>query len=216
LYQGLKIVIDPLYAPPVGWWAMVLKAEEVLIETRSWYRKGSYRNRCHIYGANGLLRLSVPLQHGKQQRSRIDEVCISYDHPWQKLHWESLCIAYRSSPYFEYYEEGLLPFYTEKKASLMDYNLALVAHISDLLSIQTRFATTDEYQDQYSRDWLDLRERFHPGATGAGRVAVEMMPYRQVFSPKLGFLADLSIYDLLFHKGPESLEYLKTSVNIQL
>lgn len=203
-----KIVIDPLYAPCISFWAVLAQAGSVLVDGKSFYRKGSYRNRCHIYGANGLLRLSVPLEHGKHQRRTMDAVTISYDHPWQRLHWESLSIAYRSTPYFEYYESGLEPFYSGRYETLMAFNLALSEHLAGLLGLPWDVEFAEEYLESYDGR-VDLRDCFHPRRPP---VTASMEPYRQVFSPKLGFLPDLSILDLLFHKGPAAGQYLGEGV----
>jgi hypothetical protein len=211
-----KIVIDPLYAASIKYWVLLINAREALLETRSFYRKGSFRNRCHIYGANGLLRLSIPLQHGKHQRSHMDEVLISYDHPWQKLHWESLSIAYRSSPFFVYYEEGLVPFFQKKTVGLLDFNMALMEHIAGLIGLVRMPDLTSEYNENYDADWKDLRDAIHPNPLKdiiSGFVSTTS--YLQVFSSKLGYIPDLSILDLLFHKGPATMDYLQKETSVE-
>ncbi len=206
----VKVLLDSHYAPSLTWWTLAANADEILIEKKSYYRKGSYRNRCHIFGANGLLRLSIPLQRGKHQRSIIDEVQISNDHPWQKIHWESLCAAYRSSPYFEFYEHEFETFYTQMFESLFDFNDQLMRLIASLMSLPTPMECTGSFKLDYRDELLDFREVVHPNPNKQPeKLKFNFEEYIQVFSAKSGFIADLSILDLLFNLGPASLEYLK-------
>lgn len=205
---GYNLMVDSLYAPPVAYWVALAGAGRVQLETSSWYRKGSYRNRCHIYGANGLLRLSVPVMKGSGTRSRMQDVRISYDHPWQQLHWESICIAYRSSPYFEYYEEELAPVFQRQTTFLLDLNQDFMEVLSGLVGIPWEPHLSASYATDHGTDWMDLREDFRPSVQGCGRMKISFEPYHQVFGPKHGFLPDLSVLDLIFHQGPGARDYL--------
>ncbi|MCP4120644.1 MAG: WbqC family protein [Bacteroidetes bacterium] len=206
----MKIVIDSHYAPSIESMILLARADDIVLETQSFFQKGSYRNRCHIYGANGLLRLSIPLRHGKNQRKRISEVEISYDHPWQSLHWESLCAAYRSSPYFEFYEDDLLPLYEQKEKYLLDFNQHLMKIVSGLLGIDYHPELSTQYEEAYP-NYLDMRERIHPNPAKNDTGCSILKPYIQVFGRKHGFLPNLSVFDLLFHEGPAALTYLNDS-----
>ncbi len=213
----MNIVLDSHYAPNIAWWALAIRADEVLIEQHSYLRKGSYRNRCHIYGANGMLRLSVPIVKGNKNRSTMQSVNISYDHEWQKMHWESLCSAYRSSPFFEYYEDEFEGFYSSKVDSLLDFNLKLTQQIAELLGVNQSFQLTDQYGMSYDEEWLDVREIIHPNENKNGiKTWFDFPKYLQVFNSKWGFISNLSILDALFNLGPATLAYLENEVVINL
>ena len=192
-----------------------MQAEAVLIEKHSFLRKGTYRNRCHIYGTNGLLRLSIPISKGKGQRSLIKDVNISYDHEWQKLHWESMCAAYRSSPFFEFYEDDFCEMYKKETTSLIEFNMQMINQIKSLLGISQPWSFTDAYSLAYDKDWRDAREIIHPNASkNAIGGALDYPPYLQVFESKLGFLGNLSILDALFNLGPSTVDYLLNDIKI--
>jgi hypothetical protein len=205
----LKVIIDSHYAPSIAWWKVAAQAAQVLIEEASFFRKGTYRNRCHIYGANGLLRLSIPLKKGKHQKSTLQTVQISYDHEWQKLHWDSLCSAYRSSPYFEYYEFELKPLYKTNFELLKDFNRTLNEKIKQLIGLNNDWSYTESYLSDYDTDIVDYREVIHPQYNKNGlEEKLNYDDYIQVFSNKFGFLPNLSILDVLFNLGPDTSNYL--------
>ncbi|NJN78366.1 MAG: WbqC family protein [Saprospiraceae bacterium] len=106
----MNALIESQYFPPLAYFSVLLKHEKVWIEQFENYQKGSYRNRCHIATANGLLRLSIPLEKGKNNQTCIKEVKIHNDTNWQIQHWRAIKSAYGNAPYFEYYADELLPF----------------------------------------------------------------------------------------------------------
>ena len=114
----MKQVLSPAYLPNIEYCSWLLYQKKVLFSETITYQKQSYRNRAEIYGANGKLKLIIPIKHRNGVRKTLEkEVLISYEQNWQIQHWKSLCYSYRSSPYFEFYEASIAPFY-EKKTSI--------------------------------------------------------------------------------------------------
>ena len=138
--------------------------DEVWIEQHENYLKGSYRNRCHIAGVNGLLRLSIPLRKGKNEQQSIKEVQIAYDQPWTSHHWSSIRSAYGNAPYFDYYAEELQPLYQQKWTFLFDFNWTLLQKINDLIGITSSIQKTESYQKETDDLLLDYRNVIHPKA----------------------------------------------------
>lgn len=201
-----KPILPACYLPPVSYFATVLRWKDtgVYIEQQEHFPKQTYRNRASIYGANGPLDLIIPVKKARSAgRTRMKEVQISYEADWQRLHWLSLQTAYRSSAYFEYYEDEFEAFYRQQYPLLMVYNLELTRLILRLLKIETSLTLTEVYQPDYPEE-LDFRERIHP----KNRVHATSATYHQVFADRHGFLPDLSIVDLLFNQGPQSTEFL--------
>ena len=189
--------IEIQYLPPIAFWSAWKEYGHITIEQKEHYIKGSYRNRCHIAGANGLLRLSIPLKKGKHQQTPIREVRISYEEDWQKQHWQSILSAYGKAPFFEYYVDTILPFYERKYIFLFDFNLKLIEALRNEINGSLTYALNKEYVPKSNDDPKDMRDVIVP------KEFHDTPRYPQVFEEKHGFLSNLSILDMLFCVGPE-------------
>jgi hypothetical protein len=198
----MKAILPIFYLPPISWFAEFLDAQnEIILEQYEHFPKQTYRSRCTIYGANGKLVLILPIHHnGKRAMKDIE---ISYAEDWQKLHWKSIKIAYQSSPYFEYYEDQLKQIYSSQPKSLIDFNLNALNIILKILKEEKEFSLTEEYQK--TPEATDFRAQF----SAKKESNYLFSEYYQTFSDKLGFIADLSVLDLLCNMGPESATYIK-------
>ncbi len=201
------MTIFPLcYFAPIPWYAAALQAENIGIEVAEHYAKQQYTNRLWIKTTNGDLPLIIPvLRTG--ERKAIRDKRISYESLWQKNHWKSLETAYRSSPYFEYYEDKFAVFYEKKYEFLIDFTLEIQAICFQLLQIETPVQQIETYEKPgfYAQDY---RAAFDASRHQQPEWFVPV-PYTQVFE---GFSAGLSIFDLLCNEGPHSRDILKKSV----
>ena len=197
-------VLPMCYLPPVELFVELNKHKpNVLIEREEHFPKQTYRNRANIYSPDGVLALTVPVVKGSKNHTKIKEVKISYDFKWQRLHWMGLQTCYRSSAYFEYYEDDFVPFYEKNFAYLFDYNQHLFELLVKLTKIKTSLIYTDTYENEYP-SLIDLRNTISPKKENE----FAQKPYFQVFEDRHGFIKNLSIVDLLFNQGPQSLSYL--------
>lgn len=194
------------YLPPIAAVSEMLTTnnEQILIEKFEHFPKQTYRNRASIYSPNGKLDLIIPVVKGAKVHTVIKDVRISYESDWQRLHWMSLQTSYRRSAYFEFYEDEFAAFYKKKYEFLFDLNTELLMLLIKLLKLKKTLVFTTSYEKAYD-DVQDLRESIHPKKTDNEKI---LKPYFQVFQPKYGFISNLSIVDLLFNQGPNSLNYL--------
>jgi hypothetical protein len=200
-----QVLIESQYIGNCSYWSALLSAEKIQLDMHEHFAKRSYRNRAHILGANGLLRLTIPLQSGKHQHSAMKDVRISYNENWQKLHWQSLTSAYRRSPFFEFYEDELKCFYEEREEFLLEFNCKLMRAIASILKINLTIEFTEKYNKEAGEEITDIRSRFMPGKHSKRNFA----SYPQVFSDRFNFIEDLSVFDLLFNMGSRSADYLR-------
>ncbi|RKD16287.1 hypothetical protein BCY91_05295 [Pelobium manganitolerans] len=173
--------------------------EQLFIEKQEHYPKQSSRNRTTIAGPNGKLQLTVPVQKGSNTHTAYKDVKISYADDWQRIHWLSLGTSYRSSAYFEFYEDDFRPFYEKKFNYLFDYNLELFHLLLKLLKMPLNFDFTDDYQKTYT-DKNDFRESLN----WKNQSSYQHKTYYQVFQDKYGYQNNLSVVDLLFSQGPQA------------
>lgn len=200
-------VFPMFYLPPVEYFIKLNTYKpDILIEREEHFPKQTYRNRANIYSPDGMLTLTVPVIKGSKNHTLIKDVKISYDFDWQRLHWQSLGACYRRSAYFEYYEDDFAAFYQKQKqvTFLFDYNEELLQLLLKLTKIKAEIKYTDEYHAEYPLPVDDLRITIHPKK----ETELEQKPYFQVFEDRKGFLKNLSIVDLLFNQGPQSINYL--------
>lgn len=193
------------YLGPVSYFKFISDSPQILIEAKEHFLKQTYRNRCYIYGANGVLALSIPLQKRKNNLS-IDQVLISYVDNWQKIHWKSIESAYSASPFFEFYEEELKPFYTDLRIeSLLEFNRQIQVVVLKLIKLKFESSYTEDYSAQ-EEDW---RKTIHPKNNDYLK-AFQFPKYIQVFEDKHGFIPNLSILDVLFNLGPRTKDYINS------
>ena len=208
------MLLPLFYFAPISYFSVLVnnKTEEYLFETQENFEKQTYRNRCYIYGANGKLALSVPVQHQNISR-KYKDTKISYDFNWKKQHIKSLESAYRSSPFFEYYEDSLQEIFDQNETFLLDLNLKILTWILEKLQIKTEIGLTSNYTIS-TNDTSDFRHQFGAKTQTAFELThSETLPnYIQVFGESHGFIRNLSILDLLFNCGPNSKEKLTTNL----
>lgn len=191
-------LLPTAYLAPISYYAILLQDPNCRIELHEHFIKQSIRNRCDIYGANGKLRLSIPKQRKGSSKTIIENLKISYRNNWQKQHWNAIESAYNSSPFFEYYKDELKPFFEEKEEYLVNFNSKLQNAILCMLQQENIIKNTTEYL--HKGDFFDLRNYTWK--------LKNQEKYDQVFMEKQGFIPNLSILDLLFNLGPESIDYL--------
>ncbi len=207
----MNIIISPTYFPDILSFAAMVQADTITLEVSENYQKQSYRTRMYIATSNGRLLLNIPVLHSKKkERKKIEDTYIENSFLWQRQHWRSLVIAYRTSPFFEFYEDDIYPLFHKEYNSLLEFNIDTIKCLQELLDIDLTISYTSSYEDNYT-DKIDLRYF----ADGKRKNKTEIEPYRQVFEEKNGFIPYLSVLDLLFNHGPEAITYLQ-NVDLKL
>lgn len=200
-------LLPSCYFAPLNYFTRVLDAGIILTEQSDHYRKQSYRNRCVIFGANGLLVLSVPVVHLKAAKTLMKDVKIDPSASWQKLHYRGIVSAYRSAPFFEYYFDLMEGMYFEKHQWLVDLNRKSLEIALKMLGISAELRFTVDFQ-AVNQD-SDPRFLIDPKVPMERDRFFRSVPYKQVFSDRHGFQPNLSILDLVFNCGPGAVGLLR-------
>ena len=204
----MNVLLSTTYFGPIQWYQKLYRADEARIERHETFRKQTYRNRCVIATTQGTQVLTVPVERDNSQC--IKDVRISDHGNWRHLHWNALQSAYGDSPFFMYYEDDLRPFFTQRWDYLLDFNEAIREKLCELLDIQPSVHFTAAFLPSLAGEGSvlsDFREAINPKHPAPDP---DFTPrrYYQVYEAKHGFQPNLSIIDLLFNMGPESVFYL--------
>jgi hypothetical protein len=199
-----NIILHPSYFPSISQFVAIAKAEKVTFEMDDNFQKQTNRNRMHIYSPNGIQLLNIPIKHTKEAHQKTKDVKIETAFDWQKQHFKSLEAAYRTSPFFEYFEDDLAPIFQKKHTFLMDLNFETMEFASKCLKLDFPYDETSEYFHEVT-DKTDFRNLINGKKDNNS-----FDSYTQVFGEKHGFINNLSILDLLFNEGRYALDYLKS------
>jgi len=198
------VLLSTAYLPPVHYVGLMLSASEVIIEKHETYLKQSYRNRCEIYTANAKLALSIPVVKVNGNHTQIDAIKISEQSNWQVLHWRAIRSAYANSPFFLYFKDELEFFYQRKYENLFEFNYQMLTRVISLAGIRKNISFTEKFE-KLPENVNDFRYLISPKIPPT---QFEFQPYYQSFSEKHGFIPGLSILDVLFNMGPETMDII--------
>lgn len=206
-----NILLSSAYLAPVEYYTKLYAYDKVYVERFDHYMKQTYRNRCVIASASGPLALTIPTEKGDELKCLMKDVRISDHGNWRHVHWNAFVAVYRHSPFFDYYADEFHVFFERKYDFLYDFNMDLCRWVCGQIDLQPCMLPTDDYV--VSPEAIDdFRERIHPKKPYQSYdPQFEAKPYYQVFDAQTGFLPNLSIVDLLFNMGPESLLVLRDS-----
>ena len=198
----MTTLLSTTYFGPVQWYQKLYRSDEVLIEQWESFQKQTYRNRCLIATTNGIQALTVPIERNNGQY--IKDIRISDHGNWRHLHWNALQSAYGESPFFDYYQDDIRPFFEKRWTFLLDFNEEIRQKMCELIDIEPKVSLTEAYANEAMHDFREGIQPKHP----APDPDFEPKPYYQVYQQKHGFLANISVIDLLFNLGPESIFYI--------
>jgi hypothetical protein len=198
------------YFPPVSYVAALLQSNSIVVEQYETFPKQTYRNRTVIATANGLLGLTVPVVRTNGNHTYTKDMAICYNENWALKHWRAIESAYNSSPYFLYYKDEVEVILNKQHATLIELNMDILAFVVKKLKVKKEVILSDDYISQIGEGTIDYRNHFSP----KNKELLSLPEYDQVFEDRYGFQSDISILDLIFNLGPDSLGYLKEVMKI--
>lgn len=200
-------LFTPAYFAPISQYVAMIHSENIIFEVEENFQKQSYRNRCYIYGANGKQLLSIPINHPlTNNRKKTKDALIENNTPWRAQHFKSLQSSYRSSPYFEFFEDDLALLFNKKHKYLIELSIDTHLFITDAIQASKKFSKTKTY------DITPIEDDFRNLVTTKTASNIEIPKYTQVFDDKHGFIKNLSILDLLFMEGGNTSSFLENII----
>ncbi len=200
----MKILLHPTYFPNIATFAVIVQ-NDICWEVQDNYQKQTYRNRNYICTDIGKHLLSIPIRHlGSQGHQKYKDVKLENSYKWQRQHWRTLQTAYRTSPFFEFYEDEISPLYTKEYTFLLDFNLKTIETVCDCLQLKMPVIKTTKYELQPS----EMKDgRFL--ASAKKEISLQQREYVQVFGNRHRFVKNTSVLDLLFNEGTNAPTYLQ-------
>ena len=200
----MSCLLHPTYFPNVFHFAVIHAYKgQVTWEVHDHLQKQTFRNRCEICTDSGKLKLSAPIVHKKKREyQKFSEVELEYKTLWYRIHWKSITTAYRSSPYFEFYEDELNTIFEKKYNTLMELNLNSIRFFAKQINLQL----DETYSKHFNLESDDDDFRFLVNAKY--KLKFSAPQYTQVFGDRHGFIENASMLDLLFNLGPNTQDYL--------
>ena len=202
------ILLSTAYLPPIEYIIQCLHYKAINIELFETFPKQTYRNRCHIATANGILPLAIPVKKTNGNHTFTKDIVLETNNRWNIIHWRAIHSAYSHSPYFLYYGDAFEAIYKNPPQTLIEFNSALLNVVFKLLKVDVDIHFTTNFEPLNTQT-ADLRNMIHPKqALDYEGKPDHFKMYTQTFSNKYAFIPNLSIIDLLFNEGPSSLDYL--------
>lgn len=194
-------IFPTAYLPSIEYVSLFLKTEDASIELFETYQKQSCRTRTNVMTANGVQTLTIPVIKTNGNHTLTKDIEISYKESWQQVHLRCLESAYRKSAYFDYYFPYFEKIYKQKFNTLVELNDFCLKTILKIMKVKKDYSFTTDFER--ITDENDYRISLSKGTN-----KIEMKPYYQVFADRHGFIPNLSIVDLLFNEGPNSIHNL--------
>lgn len=213
MLEGQTLLLSSAYLPNIQYVSKFLSGSPVLIEKHETYQKQSFRNRSVIYGANGPLKMVVPVKRPQGNSTKSCDVLIDYDMPWHEVHWKAILSAYKNSPFFEIFEPEIHPWFTKKMKFLIDWNTYILEELFKVADIHLPIHLSEKYIAQSDTNFVDYRDSLHPKKSmQKDDPTFSSSGYYQVFAEKYGFQPNLSFIDLLFNEGPQAISLCRSSI----
>lgn len=219
--------MQPAFLPWCGLIARIAAADKFVLFDAVQFERQSFQNRNRIKTATGVQWLTVPVKLNGHMDKPISQIEIAPGN-WARKHLRAIELAYAKAPYFEAYYSPLQAIYAKDWRYLAGLNRGILDWLLACLDIQIPIISASEQGFEGSKSALVLDMCLKLGATGyifgamgkgyadvgaferAG-VKVWFQDYQYPAYPQLHgqFVPNLSVIDLLFNCGSDSLKIIK-------
>lgn len=206
-------VCPPEYFPPLAYTALIHHVDHFVLADTFRYRGQSFQKRSKLRNAQGTHWVTIPL-FGQPKGAPFQSIDIETGGRWREKHWRSFMYDYRTTMYFEFYEEQFRPFFDVAWDNLADCTCRSVELQAELFGIDTPVTRASALEgapssvagivDALGADAVVVpedTERPEQLDVPVQSFAYDHPEYRQNFE---GFISGVSGMDLLFNYGREA------------
>lgn len=228
-------ILQPGYLPWLGFFEQMYRSDIFVIYDDVLYSRESWRNRNRIKSSNGIQWLTVPVLFRQSEAPLINEVKIDNKVNWRKKHLVSIWQNYKKTPYFNDYIGLFETAYARDWDYLIDLDLFFIEGLARILGMDHkhihRSSALNITGDRIGR-LVNLckhfrADTFYEGYAGQNYIDEDAFltqgirvvyqdyqhpNYRQLYGE---FVPYLSVVDLLFNRGRESLAILTANTNLK-
>lgn len=221
-------ILQPGYLPWLGFFEQVYRSDVFILYDDVQYNKHGWRNRNKIKTAQGTQWLTVPVNVNLSEKPLINQVAINNKTQWRKDHLLSIKYNYSKAPYFKQYIKIFEDAYAKEWDLLIDIDLHFIYQMLSCLGIdkgKIRLSSSLDIGGDTMERLVNIcrhfkADEFYEGAAGKDyipqgyfeerSIKLEFQDYKHpVYKQLYGeFISHLSIIDLLFNHGPDSLAIL--------
>ncbi len=219
---------QPVYLPWLGLFHKIALADVFVSFNQVQYLTKDWNNRNKIMTAQGPIWLTVPVLSSGHREKLLTEIEINNDVPWQRKHWKSLYLNYQNTAHFKRYADFFEDIYLKRTWKfLTELNDTMLLWFLNTLGIDTIFRDARDYAFQGAKNTLVLdmcvqlqADAYMFGSLGREYADEESFSRRNIkpcfqdyvhpVYPQQSktFVSHLSVIDLLFNCGPNSLDIL--------
>lgn len=197
-------LLSSAYAPSIGYFKL-LSLGACSVDGAEHFVKQTYRNRCYIACSDGVCELVIPVEKGASSTCPIRDVVISEHNHWRSKHIQAIISSYSATPFFEYYADDIFAVYEDKSIhSLFEFNWLLTHRLAQLMHLPLQLDVLEHYvapSNVVGADYRSILQPKHPACSSLFGIP----PYYQRFVTDSSLIYKLSVLDLLFNMGPETL-----------
>jgi hypothetical protein len=221
---------QPEHLPWLGFINKVDQADLLILLDNVQYRERYFQNRNRILSATGVTWLRVPVFSKNHRQKKICDIEIDNTQNWQHKYLETLRYSYKEHPYYQEYVSFFHNLCIQQWTRLAEFNEHIIHYFFAALGINTPIVRASDLDGQGSSSelLLDLCRKTHATAYLAGQSAgnylTEEIFYEQGIKVlhhrfnhprypqfrRTDFVSHLSVLDLLFNCGPQSLEVVRS------
>ncbi|MBD5203131.1 MAG: WbqC family protein [Bacteroides sp.] len=201
VYPDLTLAVPPRYCGTIDYYAAIASfGQSMVVSDARFDKRQKDVHRTVIADVNGALRLTVPVAKPESaSQARWSDIKVSDHGNWADVHRTALESAYGRTPYFEYYAPRFLPLLVADNQPVVELDSSIDAEIRRILMLPP---PVSESIGGRVADYLAEEARF----------SYAPVPYYQVRAGRLGFIPHLSVLDLIFNMGPESVLVLQQMI----